>query len=77
MTTYTIMTNKNEAEQIFNENKMFVLRTDNVRYVVGNAVNFIVMDSQLRVEHPISRNKYIISFVERGDPIRDGIVLIG
>lgn len=77
MTTYTIMTNKNEADQIVCGNKMYVLRTDSVRYSLGNVVSFAVIDNKRRIEHPIAGYKYIVSFVERGDPIRDGVVLLG
>ena len=77
MTTYTIRTNKYEAEQIARGNKMYVLRSDRVEYRLGGVANFIVFDDTKPAKHPIEDNKYIISSIERGDPIRDGIVLLG
>ena len=77
MTTYTIRTNKYEAEQIARGNKMYVLRSDRVEYRLGGVANFIVFDEAKPANHPIEDNKYIISSIERGDPIRDGIVLLG
>ena len=77
MTTYMIRTNKHEADQIIRGNKMYVLRKDDVDYAVGDVFDFLVLHNRIPVEHPVSDYKYMISTIERGDPIRDGIVLIG
>lgn len=77
MTTYTIRTNRYEAEQIMRGNKMYALRSDKVDYKLGGVAEFLVIEDTKPVKHPIEDNKYIISSIERGDPIRDGIVLLG
>lgn len=77
MTTYTIRTNKYEAEQIMRGNKMYVLRSDKVDYKLGGVAEFLVIEDTKPVKHAIEDNRYIISSIERGDPIRDGIVLLG
>lgn len=77
MTTYTIRTNKYEAEQIVRGNKMYVLRSDNIEYRIGGIVNFLVIEGKKPVPHDIDTNKYMITTIERGDPIRDGVVLLG
>ncbi len=77
MTTYTIRTNKYEAEQITRGNKMYVLRSDRVEYRLGGVANFLVIEDSKPVKHAIEDNRYIISSMERGDPIRDGVVLLG
>lgn len=77
MTTYTIRTNKYEADQILRENKMYVLRTDTIDYGLGDVFDFLVIQDKKPVKHPITDYKYMVSAVDRGDPIRDGIVLVG
>ena len=77
MTTYTIRTNKYEAEQITRGNTMYVLRSDKVEYRLGGVANFLVIGDSKPVKHAIEDNRYIISSMERGDPIRDGVVLLG
>lgn len=77
MTTYTIRTNKHEADQILRGNKAYLLRNDDIDYGMGDLFTFLVLDNRKPIEHPISDYKYMISAVDRGDPIRDGIVLLG
>lgn len=77
MTTYTIRTNRYEAEQIMRGNKMYVLRSDKVDYKLGGVTEFLVIEDAKPVKHAIEDSRYIISSIERGDPIRDGIVLLG
>jgi len=77
MTTYTIRTNRYEAEQIMRGNKMYVLRSDKVDYKLGGVAEFLVIEDTKPVKHAIEDSRYIISSIERGDPIRDGIVLLG
>ena len=77
MTTYMIRTNKHEADQIIRGNKMYVLRTDNIDYMLGDLFSFLVIENKKPISHPITDYKYMISAIDRGDPIRDGIVLIG
>lgn len=77
MTTYTIRTNRYEAEQIMRGNKMYVLRSDKVDYKLGGVAEFLVIEDTKPVKHAIEEQQYIISSIERGDPIRDGVVLLG
>ena len=77
MTTYTIRTNKHEADQILHGNKAYVLRTDNIDYVMGDVFDFLVIENKKPIKHPLTDHKYMISVIDRGDPIRDGIVLLG
>ena len=77
MTTYTIRTNKYEADQITRGNKMYVLRSDNIEYRIGGVVNFLVIEGKKPAKHDIDGQKYMITTIERGDPIRDGVILLG
>ena len=77
MITYMIRTNKHEADQILRGNKMYVLRSDNADYGLGDVFDFLVIENKKPIKHPLTEQKYMISAVDRGDPVRDGIVLIG
>lgn len=77
MTTYTIRTNKYEAEQITRGNKMYVLRSDTIDYKLGGIVSFLAVDDKKPVKHDIDEQKFMITAIDRGDPIADGIVLLG
>jgi hypothetical protein len=46
-------------------------------YAVGNRITFSVIEKQKLIAHPIENRIYEITYIESGDPIRSGVLLIG
>ena len=76
MTTYTVKTNKHEADKIVRKKKMYIFRDDNDYLRPGNVIHFNVVDNMKAISHEIDRKGYMVTDIERGDPIRDGVILI-
>lgn len=77
MTMYTIKTMPNEADAILKGDKQFVFREAKPQYEVGTNITFAVVDSKRITPHPIEDRVYRITYIERGEPIQDGILAIG
>lgn len=77
MTMYTVKTTPSEANAIMRGDKHFVFRGDAPQYVVGNNISFAVVDERRITKHPLEDRVFRITFIERGDPIADGVIAIG
>ena len=75
MTTYTIKTHRHEADAIARGDKMYIMRS--FPMTLNSRIMFQVIEGGKRVEHLLDDRIYVASYVESGDPIKDGITLVG
>lgn len=77
MTMYTLKATENEADQIVSGAKMFVFRSNQNAYRIGDRLNFQVMKQSRMVKHKIEDMTYEISYVQENAPVEKGFTVIG
>lgn len=77
MTMYTLKTTETEANQILAGVKMFVFRSNQTAYRVGDRISFRVVKQSRMVKHKIEDNVYEICYVSENAPVEKGFVVIG
>ena len=77
MTTYTIKTTEQEANDIVRGGKTFIFRNSEAGYRVGDGVLFRVVKDRRPKLHEIEKQKYIITYVTDNVPIESGFVALG
>ena len=75
MITYTVITHKQEADAIYRGDKMYIMR--GADYKVGNEIGFLVKDGGKPIPHLINDRGYAISYIDKGEPIQDGVTIYG
>lgn len=75
MTTYTIKTHRHEANAIERGDKMFIMRS--MPMPLNSRIVFQVIENGKRIPHAIDDRLYVASYIDSGEPIQDGIYLIG
>ena len=75
MTEYTIKTHRHEADAIARGDKMYIMRS---MPITPNArIHFQVIEGGKRVPHLIDDRLYVASYIDNGEPIQEGITLVG
>lgn len=77
MTQYTIRTSIEEADQIINGDKSFIFRGDQFKYGYGDRITFQVYKAGKMTRHPITKNKYQVTYVTAEAPMENGWRAIG
>lgn len=77
MTQYVVKTNKAEADEIVSGIRNHIFREARCGYKAGGEILFVVYKQNLPTSHPIDRHRYRITCVDKGDPLRPGIVAVG
>ena len=75
MTEYTVKTHKQEADAIVRGDKMYIMRSRPM--VLNSRIHFSVIEDMTRVWHPIEDQIYVASYIDDGEPLQDGVHLIG
>lgn len=75
MTTYTITTHRHEADAIARGDKMYIIRKNPM--AVGSEIIFRVVDRKEQTPHLIDGRLYTVSYVDSGEPLVDGVTLMG
>ena len=75
MTTYTIKTHRHEADAIARGDKMYIMRS--MPMVLNSRIHFQVIEGGKRVPHLLDDRLYVASYIDNGEPIQDGITLVG
>ena len=77
MTEYTIKTNKDEADAIYQEKQNFIFRNDKALVKVSDCFGFCVVDKGQAIKHPIDSMRFRATCVTAGTPLENGYVAIG
>lgn len=75
MTTYTVKTHKQEADAILRGDKMYIMRKSPI--VLNSKILFQVIEDGERVSHLLDDRVYVASYIDHGEPLQDGITLVG
>lgn len=75
MTTYTVTTHRHEADAIVRGDKMYIMR--GTAFPLESRIKFRVKEIGSDAKHIITDQEYAVSYVDAGEPIQDGITLMG
>lgn len=75
MTEYTVKTHKHEADAISRGDKMYIMRRTPM--TLNARIHFDVIEDGKKVQHIIDDHIYVASYIDKGEPIQDGITLVG
>ena len=75
MTEYTVKTHRHEADAIARGDKMYIMRKTPM--TLNSRIRFSVIEGGKKVPHLIDDRLYVASYIDNGEPIQDGITLVG
>lgn len=75
MTIYTVKTHKHEADAIARGDKMYIIRKTPMK--LNDQIMFTVNEKMKRIPHILDDHMYKVSYVDNGEPIQDGVYLVG
>lgn len=77
MTQYTLKMTEQEADDVVMGRKMFVFRTNQYPYEIGDRISFRVFNNSRPKMHSIEKITYEISYVSDLAPVEKGFAVIG
>ena len=64
MTEITIYTNSDEVNDVYENLKRYLIRSDKIKVKKGDVINLRLIKNQKEVYHQINRKKYLVTKVE-------------
>lgn len=77
MTAYDLKITEEEARNVMSGDKMFVFRSSQYQYYIGDTIRFHVVKNGHDKANAIDKAEFVVTYADREAPVEQGYTVIG